>query len=33
VLQRQLDARVTTYNAVREVMNPRIIRLGARFFF
>jgi len=33
VLQRQLDARVTTYNNILEVMNPRIARLGVRFFF
>jgi hypothetical protein len=33
VLQRQLNARVTTYNSVLEVMNPRIARLGVRFLF
>jgi hypothetical protein len=33
VLGKQYDARVTTYNSVLEIMNPRIARLGARFFF
>jgi hypothetical protein len=33
ILQRQLNARVTTYNSVLEVMNPRIARLGVRFTF
>jgi len=29
----QYDARKTTYNNVLEIMNPRIARLGVRFFF
>jgi hypothetical protein len=33
VLGKQYDARVTTYNNVLEIMNPRIARIGARFFF
>jgi hypothetical protein len=33
VLGKQYDARVTTYNQVLEIMNPRIARIGARFFF
>jgi hypothetical protein len=33
VLGREYDARLTTYNNVREIMNPRIARLGVRFFF
>jgi hypothetical protein len=33
VLGRQYNARVTTYNQVLEIMNPRIARLGARFTF
>jgi hypothetical protein len=33
VLQRQLDARLTTFDNILEVMNPRIARLGVRFFF
>lgn len=33
VLGKQYDARVTTYNSVLEIMNPRIARIGARFFF
>jgi len=33
ILQRQLNARLTTYNNILEVMNPRIARLGVRFFF
>jgi hypothetical protein len=33
VLGRQYNARVTTYNTVQEIMNPRIARLGVRFFF
>jgi hypothetical protein len=33
ILQRQLDARLTTFNNILEVMNPRIARLGVRFFF
>ncbi len=32
-LGKQYDARVTTYNNVLEIMNPRIARIGARFFF
>jgi hypothetical protein len=32
-LQKVLDVRVTTFNQVREVMNPRIMRLGARITF
>jgi hypothetical protein len=32
-LGKQYDARVTTYNTVQEIMNPRIARIGARFFF
>src|SRR3989475_1476773 len=30
ILQRQLDARVTTFNNILELMNPRILRIGAR---
>ena len=33
ILQRQLDARVTTFNNILELMNPRILRIGARLFF
>jgi hypothetical protein len=33
VLGKQYNARVTTYNDVLEIMNPRIARLGVRFFF
>ena len=33
VLGRQYDLRVTTANKVLEIMNPRILRLGARFTF
>ncbi len=33
VLGKQYNARVTTYNQVLEIMNPRIARLGVRFFF
>jgi hypothetical protein len=33
VLGRQYDARVTTYNQVREIQNPRIARIGVRFNF
>ena len=34
VLGKQYDARsVATYNNVLEIMNPRIARIGARFFF
>jgi hypothetical protein len=33
VLGKQYNARVTTYNQVLEIMNPRIARIGARFFF
>ena len=29
----QYDARLTTYNTVQEIMQPRIARLGVRFFF
>jgi hypothetical protein len=32
-LGKQYDARATTYNSVLEIMNPRIARIGARFFF
>jgi hypothetical protein len=33
VLGRQYDARLSTYNQVQEIMNPRILRLGVRFNF
>jgi hypothetical protein len=33
ILGKQYDARVTAYNNVLEIMNPRIARLGVRFFF
>src|SRR5439155_939889 len=33
VLQYQANARVSTFNNILEVTQPRIIRLGARFFF
>jgi hypothetical protein len=33
VLGKEYDARLTTYNSIREIMNPRIARLGVRFFF
>jgi hypothetical protein len=33
VLGKQYNARVTTYNDILEIMNPRIARLGVRFFF
>jgi hypothetical protein len=34
VLGKQYNARsATTYNSVLEIMNPRIARIGARFFF
>jgi hypothetical protein len=33
VLQRGVNARVTSYNTVQEIMQPRILRLGVRFFF
>jgi hypothetical protein len=33
VLGKQYDARSATYNSVLEIMNPRIFRLGVRFFF
>jgi len=33
VLGKEYNARVTAYNSVLEIMNPRIARLGARFFF
>jgi hypothetical protein len=33
VLGKQYDARLTTYNSTLEIMNPRIARLGVRFFF
>jgi hypothetical protein len=33
VLGKQYNARVTTYNQVLEIMNPRIARIGVRFFF
>jgi hypothetical protein len=33
VLGKQYDARVTTYDTIQEIMNPRIARLGVRFFF
>src|SRR5579864_6170713 len=29
----QYDARLTSYNTVQEIMQPRIARLGVRFFF
>jgi len=33
VLGKQYNARVTAYNQILEIMNPRIARLGVRFFF
>jgi hypothetical protein len=33
VLQYQVNARVSTFNSIQEITQPRIIRLGARFFF
>jgi hypothetical protein len=33
VLGRQYDLRVGTANNVLEIMNPRVLRLGARFNF
>ena len=33
VLGKEYNARVTTYDTVREIVNPRILRLGVRFFF
>ena len=33
VLGKQYNARVTAYNNILEIMNPRIARLGVRFFF
>jgi hypothetical protein len=33
VLGRQYDLRLTTANDVLEIMNPRILRLGARLTF
>jgi hypothetical protein len=33
VLGYQYNARVTTYNTVQEIMQPRIARVGVRFFF
>lgn len=33
VLGRQYDLRLTTANNVLEIMNPRVLRLGARFSF
>jgi hypothetical protein len=33
VLGKQYDARVTTYDTILEIMNPRIARVGVRFFF
>jgi carboxypeptidase family protein/TonB-dependent receptor-like protein len=33
VLGIQYDARLTTFGATQEIMNPRIARLGVRFFF
>jgi hypothetical protein len=32
-LGKQYDARSTSYNSVLEIMNPRIARIGVRFFF
>jgi hypothetical protein len=33
VLGRQYDARSDAFQQVLEIMNPRIARLGVRFFF
>ena len=33
ILGKEYNARAGTYNTVREIMNPRIARLGLRFFF
>ncbi|MBA2301121.1 MAG: hypothetical protein H0W08_00640 [Acidobacteria bacterium] len=33
VLGRQYDLRLSTANNVQEIMNPRVLRLGARFSF
>jgi hypothetical protein len=32
-LQRDLNVNSATFNQVREIMNPRIMRLGARITF
>ncbi len=33
ILGRQIDLRLASFDAVREIMNPRIIRLGVRVGF
>jgi hypothetical protein len=33
ILGREYDLRVSTANNVREIMNPRVLRLGLRFGF
>jgi hypothetical protein len=33
VLGREYDLRLTSFNRVREIMNPRILRLGLRMNF
>ena len=33
VLGKQYNARSGAYNTILEIMNPRIARLGVRFFF
>jgi hypothetical protein len=32
-LGREFDRRLATYNTVREIMNPRIVRFGVRLGF
>ena len=33
VLGKQYDVRLTTFDQVQEIMNPRLARVGLRFFF
>ena len=33
VLGREYDFRLTTFDNVKEIMNPRVLRLGLRFGF
>ena len=33
VLGKQYDATATNYDQTLEIMNPRMIRLGVRYFF
>jgi hypothetical protein len=32
-LGREYDLRLTTFDNVKEIMNPRVLRLGLRFGF